>query len=84
VPQLTKALGDPYTYVRIFAAGALGRIGPPARTALAALKEASNDPAVRSEAEWAAWSDRRRRIRRRGGRHVRTFAVRCARSSGDG
>jgi outer membrane protein assembly factor BamB/HEAT repeat protein len=53
VPQLILALEDEFLYVRIFAAGALGSIGPKAYPALEALKEAANDPAVRSEAEWA-------------------------------
>jgi outer membrane protein assembly factor BamB len=39
--------------VRIFAAGALGNIGPKAHPAVEALKAAANDPILRSEAEWA-------------------------------
>jgi len=39
--------------VRIFAAGALGSIGPKARTAREALSAAANDPTLGSEAEWA-------------------------------
>jgi HEAT repeat protein len=53
VPQLILALEDEFLYVRIFAAGALGSIGPKASPALEALKTAAQDPAVRSEAEWA-------------------------------
>jgi outer membrane protein assembly factor BamB len=53
VPQLIEALEDEFLYVRIFAAGALGSIGPKARTAREALRAAANDPALRSEAEWA-------------------------------
>lgn len=53
VPRLILALEDSFLYVRIFAASALGSIGPKALPALAALKEAATDPAVRSEAEWA-------------------------------
>jgi HEAT repeat protein/outer membrane protein assembly factor BamB len=54
VPQLIQALDDEFLYVRIFAAGALGSIGPKAHSAREALKTAAaNDPALRSEAEWA-------------------------------
>lgn len=53
VPQLIAALKDEFLYVRIFAAGALGSIGPKARPAREALRVAANDPALRSEAEWA-------------------------------
>ncbi|HLM22982.1 MAG TPA: HEAT repeat domain-containing protein, partial [Propionibacteriaceae bacterium] len=53
VPQLIEALGDQFLYVRIFAAGALGSIGPKAQSAREALRAAANDPALRSEAEWA-------------------------------
>jgi len=53
VPQLIEALDDEFLYVRIFAAGALGNIGPKAQSARDALKAAANDPALRSEAEWA-------------------------------
>ena len=53
VPGRIEALEDEYLYVRIFAAGALGSIGLKARPAEAALKVAANDPALRSEAEWA-------------------------------
>jgi outer membrane protein assembly factor BamB len=53
VPQLIEALEDEFLYVRIFAAGALGSIGPKAQTAREALRAAANDPALRSEAEWA-------------------------------
>jgi outer membrane protein assembly factor BamB/HEAT repeat protein len=53
VPQLIEALDDEYLYVRIFAAGALGSIGPKAQAAREALAAAANDPALRSEAEWA-------------------------------
>jgi outer membrane protein assembly factor BamB/HEAT repeat protein len=53
VPQLIEALEDEFLYVRIFAAGALGSIGPKAQSAREALTAAANDPALRSEAEWA-------------------------------
>ncbi len=53
VPQLIESLEDEFLYVRIFAAGALGSIGPKAQTAREALKAAADDPALRSEAEWA-------------------------------
>src|SRR4029450_2300436 len=53
VPQLIEALSDEFLYVRICAAGALGSIGPKAQTAREALSAATNDPALRSEAEWA-------------------------------
>jgi outer membrane protein assembly factor BamB/HEAT repeat protein len=53
VPQLIEALKDEFLYVRIFAAGALGSIGPKAQSAREALTAAANDPALRSEAEWA-------------------------------
>jgi len=53
VPQLIEALKDEFLYVRICAAGALGSIGPKAQTALEALRMAANDPALRSEADWA-------------------------------
>jgi outer membrane protein assembly factor BamB/HEAT repeat protein len=53
VPQLIDALDDEFLYVRIFAAGALGSIGPKAQSARDALTAAANDPALRSEAEWA-------------------------------
>jgi HEAT repeat protein/outer membrane protein assembly factor BamB len=56
VPQLIKALKDEVLYVRIFAAGALGSLrldAPKAQTAVEALRTAANDPALRSEAEWA-------------------------------
>ena len=53
VPQLIEALEDEFLYVRIFAAGALGSIGPKAQSAREALRAAANDPALRSEAEWA-------------------------------
>ena len=39
--------------MRIFAAGALGSIGPKAKTAREALRAAANDPTLRDEAEWA-------------------------------
>jgi outer membrane protein assembly factor BamB len=39
--------------VRIFAAGALGSIGPKALPAREALTAAADDPALRNEAEWA-------------------------------
>ena len=50
---LIEALKDEFLYVRIFAAGALGSIGPKAQSAREALKAAANDPAMRHEAEWA-------------------------------
>jgi outer membrane protein assembly factor BamB len=50
---LIEALEDEFLYVRIFAAGALGSIGPKARAAEDALKEAAKDPALRHEAQWA-------------------------------
>jgi HEAT repeat protein/outer membrane protein assembly factor BamB len=53
VPQLIEALKDEFLYVRIFAAGALGSIGPKAQPAREALRAATNDPALRNEAEWA-------------------------------
>ena len=54
VPQLIEALEDEFLYVRICAAGALGSIGPKAQMARDALRAAAaNDPALRSEAEWA-------------------------------
>jgi outer membrane protein assembly factor BamB len=53
VPQLIAALKDEFLYVRIFAAGALGSIGPKAQSACEALRAAANDPALRNEAEWA-------------------------------
>src|SRR3954465_10768982 len=53
VPQLIEALDDEFLYVRIFAAGALGSIGPKAQSAQEALRAAANDPALRSDAEWA-------------------------------
>jgi outer membrane protein assembly factor BamB len=53
VPQLTSALQDEFLYVRLFAAGALGSIGPKAESAREALRAAANDPTLRDEAEWA-------------------------------
>ena len=53
MPQLIDALNDEFLYVRIFAAGALGNIGPKAEPAREALRAAANDPALRDEAEWA-------------------------------
>jgi outer membrane protein assembly factor BamB/HEAT repeat protein len=53
VPKLIEALKDEFLYVRICAAGALGSIGPKAQSAREALSAATNDPAVRDEAEWA-------------------------------
>jgi outer membrane protein assembly factor BamB len=53
VPQLVEALEDEFLYVRIFAAGALGSIGPKAQKARQALSAATNDPALRDEAKWA-------------------------------
>jgi len=53
VPQLIDALKDKFLYVRICAARALGSIGPKALTAREALRTAANDPALRTEAEWA-------------------------------
>ena len=53
VPELIKALKDKFLYVRICAVEALGRIGPRAETARDALTASANDPALRSQAEWA-------------------------------
>ncbi|MFL6227775.1 MAG: PQQ-binding-like beta-propeller repeat protein [Pyrinomonadaceae bacterium] len=53
VPQLIEALKDQFLYVRICAAEALGSIGPQARAAREALRASANDPALRSQAEWA-------------------------------
>jgi outer membrane protein assembly factor BamB len=53
VPHLIEALADEFLYVRIFAAGALGSIGPRAQAAREALRAATDEPALRSEAEWA-------------------------------
>ena len=53
VPQLIEALEDEFLYVRICAAGALGSLGPKAQMAREALRRATNDPALRDEAEWA-------------------------------
>src|SRR6201988_2065211 len=53
VPQLIDALKDKFLYVRICAGRALGSIGPKALTAREALRTAANDPALRTEAEWA-------------------------------
>jgi outer membrane protein assembly factor BamB len=53
VPQLIDALEDEFLYVRIFAAGALGSIGPNAQSAREALRAAANDPTLRDEAAWA-------------------------------
>jgi len=53
VPQLIEALKDEFLYVRICAAEALGSIGPKAHTAQEALKASANDPALRTQAEWA-------------------------------
>jgi outer membrane protein assembly factor BamB/HEAT repeat protein len=53
VPQLIEALEDEFLYVRICAAGALGSLGPKAQMAREALRAAADDPALRSEAEWA-------------------------------
>jgi len=53
VPQLIEALDDEFLYVRIFAAGALGSIGPKALAARDALKTAATDPRLRDDAEWA-------------------------------
>jgi outer membrane protein assembly factor BamB len=52
-PDLLEALKDEFLYVRICAAGALGSIGLKTDAVLMALKEAANDPAMRTEAEWA-------------------------------
>lgn len=52
-PQLIEALKDKFLYVRICAAEALGSIGPKAEPAREALKASTNDPGVRSQAEWA-------------------------------
>ena len=53
VPRLIEALTDEFLYVRICAAGALGSLGPKALMAREALKLATQDPALRDEAEWA-------------------------------
>ena len=53
MPQLVAALDDEFLYVRIFAAGALGNIGPQAQAAVEALRAAAKDPALRTDAEWA-------------------------------
>jgi outer membrane protein assembly factor BamB len=53
VPDLLEALKDEFLYVRICAAGALGSIGSKSDAVLMALKAAGNDPAMRSEVEWA-------------------------------
>jgi HEAT repeat protein/outer membrane protein assembly factor BamB len=53
VPDLIEALKDEFLYVRICAAGALGSIGSKTEKVLVALKDAANDPAMHSEAEWA-------------------------------
>src|SRR4030095_7463841 len=53
VPQLIEALNDEFLYVRICAAGALGRLGAEARAAREALRAAAKEPAMRYEAEWA-------------------------------
>ncbi len=50
---MIEALQDEFLYVRICAAGALGSLGPKAQMAREALRLAANDPALRSEAEWA-------------------------------
>lgn len=49
-PGLIRELRSPSEQVRIDAAIALGQIGPAAEAALPALREAENDPAVRSAA----------------------------------
>ena len=66
MPQLIEALEDEFLYVRIFAAGALGNIGPKAQSAREALRAAANDPALRHEAEWALSRIAGRHIWRRG------------------
>jgi outer membrane protein assembly factor BamB len=53
VPELLEALKDDFLYVRICAASALGSIGSKTDAVLMALKAAANDPAMRTEAEWA-------------------------------
>ena len=53
VPQLIKALNDQFLYVRICAIEALGNIGPKAQPAREALRAAANNPALRTQAEWA-------------------------------
>lgn len=54
VPQLIEALKDEFLYVRIFSARALGSIRPKGQMAQDALRAAAtNDPALRNEAEWA-------------------------------
>ena len=44
LPALVKALNDPDYYVRLFAAVALGMIGPEAKPAVPALRECFRDP----------------------------------------
>jgi HEAT repeat protein len=53
VPDLLEALKDEFLYVRICAIGALANIGSKTDAVLGALKAAANDPAMRTEAEWA-------------------------------
>ena len=53
VPQLIEALNDQFLYVRICAIEALGSIGPKAQPAREALRAAANNPALRTQAEWA-------------------------------
>ena len=53
VPDLLESLNDEFLYVRICAAGALGSIGSRTQAVLIALNAAANDPALRSEVEWA-------------------------------
>ncbi len=53
IPDLLEALKDDFLYVRICAVGALGSIGSKTEAVLTALKAAANDPAMRTEVEWA-------------------------------
>ena len=53
VPQLIEALKDEFLYVRICAVEALGSIGPKAHSARDALRASANEPALRTQAEWA-------------------------------
>ena len=50
---LTRSLSDPDRHVRVSVAGALGRAGPKAASAVIALEQARQDPAVRAQANWA-------------------------------
>ena len=62
MPQLIEALEDEFLYVRIFAAGALGSIGPKAQTAREALTAAAHDPALRERSRVGVESNRGHRV----------------------